>query len=703
MRRLAVPAALAVLLAACSVRVEGAPCQSDANCPEGQACEYGGTCSAAAAACGPICREDACGAGGAQACVPDAGRVCASLAAPVACGSASCALVGGAAECVAVALAAPAASDLVGAAVPVTATLTFGPGAFAAPATIGLQAGGAAAATLARSGTSGQVATYAGTWAPAGGQEADLALTLAVASAPPVESAPVTVHVDTKPPVISGVAAGCPQPTCLRDDVLTVTATIVDGSATTASVSLDLDGFSLSAPMAAGSAQLALGAWPFAAFARDVVVRVAATDAAGNVATPRTVTVPGVTRVRTPFDGATGAAATSPAIDAAGTAIFGTATTTGQLHGVRPDGTEAWTPPTTLEVSPGMGMAVLAAPSIGAVDLFVAGEDGRVYRVLPTGAVPASTPRWPSSTSFTTYPPASLFTPSILSPGGVDHAYAAGAGNYLYQFYSDETVGFLPLGAPVYAAGVISGGNPVFVTSTGSAATLRRFTDAAGAPAPLDAVPLTDGGIPAVACDKVSVPLAVDGAGSVIAACDDGQLHRVTTGATLADQLLYQLPAGVKPSGSPIVAVDGDVLLPASDGQLWKITPAGGTATGAWPVTIAAGPGEVPTGVAALSPGASGSGADFLVTTSQGRVVALKLMGAVRWSGQLPGSPGALGFPTVAPVPPGGPASALPTLVAGSESGKLVRVVVDGSLDPAAPWPKAHHDLRNTGNHAALP
>lgn len=697
MRRLAVPAALAALLAACSVGVEGAPCQTDANCPEGQACEYGGRCSTAAAACGTICRSDACGAGGAQACVPDAGRVCASLAAPVACGGAtSCALLGGIAQCVAPAIAAPASGAAVGpAGVAVDAKVTFTAPPSSPPATVELRAGGAPAATLSLTSVSGTRASYGGTYLPATGLETDVGLTVAVGSPVTAESQPVTVRVDTLAPRISGVTATCPQAPCLRDDVLTVNATAADANPGTASASLDLDGFSLSAPMTAGTAQPALGAWPFPAFERNVVVRVTATDAMGNVATSD-VTVAGVTRWRQPIGVGT-AAATSPAIDAGGMAVFGTATTTAQLHGIQPDGTVAWS--TTLEVTPGMGMAVKAAPSIGAVDLFVGAEDGRVYRVLPTGAIPASTPRWPSSTSFTTYPAASLFTPALVMPPGVDHAYAAGAGSSLYQFYSDETVGSLALGAPAQAAGAISGGNPIFVTSTGAAATLRRFTDTAGAPAPLDAVPLSDGGTPGVACDRVSVPLAVDGAGSVIAACDDGQLHRVATGASLADQLLYQLPAGVKPSGSPVVANNGDVLLPADDGNVWKITPSGAAGLGAWPASVAAAAGEVPTGVVAMNPVAAVGGADFLVTTSQGRVVALDLVGAVRWSGQLPGSPGALGFPTVAPVPPGGSASALPTLVAGSAGGKLVRVVVDGSLDAAAPWPKAHHDLRNTGNH----
>lgn len=61
MRRLAVPAALAALLAACSVDVRGARCNDDSNCPPGEGCGLDSRCSpdavcpAAGAAVGQAC------------------------------------------------------------------------------------------------------------------------------------------------------------------------------------------------------------------------------------------------------------------------------------------------------------------------------------------------------------------------------------------------------------------------------------------------------------------------------------------------------------------------------------------------------------------------------------------------------------------------------------------------------------------------
>ena len=63
MRRLAVPAALAALLAACSVDVRGARCNDDSNCPPGEGCGLDSRCSPDA-----VC--PAAGAAVGQACSP---------------------------------------------------------------------------------------------------------------------------------------------------------------------------------------------------------------------------------------------------------------------------------------------------------------------------------------------------------------------------------------------------------------------------------------------------------------------------------------------------------------------------------------------------------------------------------------------------------------------------------------------------------
>jgi hypothetical protein len=300
-----------------------------------------------------------------------------------------------------------------------------------------------------------------------------------------------------------------------------------------------------------------------------------------------------------------------------------------------------------------------------------------------------------------TFPFSTLFTPVLNTVLGVDHAYSAGGWAMLYQFYSDETVATLSILDPVEGPGAYANGSVFIVTSTAAAATLRRFTDLATGPVANGSVALTSGGVPLVVCDAVRVPLAVDGNGSVLAACANGQLHRVANAPTLVDEALYTLPAGVNPTGSPAVISDGGILVPSSDGYVRKLVPGGGGATVAWVASVVAAPGEYAVGVVAAD--STGGAPAIYATTSQGRLVALDAAGTVKWSGVLEAGT-TLGFPTIAPVPGGAPASALPTLYTGSSSGKLFRVVVDSGLDTAAPWPKAHHDVRNTGSSsAALP
>jgi len=700
MRRLLALSMALAALAGCVAKEEGRACADDPDCPSGQKCGYDLRCSKAAAACpDAICHEDECPSGAqAQACLPRADHVCAVLDATVLCGgSATCHKFGGIARCIAAQITAPEPNAPVGASVPVTATLTFGAGGPTPPGTVELHANGSRAGALSQTALIGQVATYSGTYSPTT-EDGDVALTVWVPSTPPVESPQLTVNVDTKAPVISAATATCPQSPCYRDDILTVTPTVSDPHLASVTVSLSLDGFVASAPTVSGSALLALKDWPLQGLADALKVRVVAADDRRNNASLDVAVTGGVTRVKPALESSTSRAVTSPAVDARGMAIFGVADITAQLRGFGPDGNPAWA--TTLEAAAGTGGPVTASPSIGAVNLFVGSDDGRIYRTTPAGTLPSTLAWYPAVTSLT---PDTLLTPAIASSAGVDHAYSVGGAARLYQFCSDLNLATVPVPDAAATAAVVSGGDIVLATSTGSAVTLRRFTDIAGAPAQLDSVSLTDGGAPPVPCDKVTVPLAADGAGSVLAACDNGQIHRVAAGQSLADQLLYKLPSGVRATGSLIVARDGDILLPGSDGNVWKLTPEPG-ATPAWTAQVAQSAGEFPTGVVAVAPVAAVSGPDFMALTSQGRVVALSLKGGVKWSAVLPGSPGSLAFPVVAPVPTGGSPYALPTLMAGSSTGRVVRVVVDGALDTAAPWPKAHHDLRNTGNtDAPLP
>jgi hypothetical protein len=102
MRRAAVM--LAALLAACQVQTDGARCDSDSNCPSGQACGNDRTCSARAAACAATrctpgatrCAPD--GSGAVESCT-DADRTCGAWTAKPCDAGLSCGSRSGAPAC----------------------------------------------------------------------------------------------------------------------------------------------------------------------------------------------------------------------------------------------------------------------------------------------------------------------------------------------------------------------------------------------------------------------------------------------------------------------------------------------------------------------------------------------------------------------------------------------------------------------------
>lgn len=94
----------------------------------------------------------------------------------------------------------------------------------------------------------------------------------------------------------------------------------------------------------------------------------------------------------------------------------------------------------------------------------------------------------------------------------------------------------------------------------------------------------------------------------------------------------------------------------------------------------------------------SGGDAELFVPTHDGKLHALRAAdGTEVWSAQLTDTPADLRSGNIY-TPPGA------TLSLGyfpSSSGKLYAVILDGQLDTSAPWPKAFHDTRNTGNAAS--
>ena len=83
-----------------------------------------------------------------------------------------------------------------------------------------------------------------------------------------------------------------------------------------------------------------------------------------------------------------------------------------------------------------------------------------------------------------------------------------------------------------------------------------------------------------------------------------------------------------------------------------------------------------------------------MVADGRGGLTALDGAGQLRWTVQL----APVATPLHAPNLHAPPGASLSTAYVPAANGKLYAVIVDGRLDAAAPWPKAFHDPKNTGN-----
>ena len=132
---------------------------------------------------------------------------------------------------------------------------------------------------------------------------------------------------------------------------------------------------------------------------------------------------------------------------------------------------------------------------------------------------------------------------------------------------------------------------------------------------------------------------------------------------------------------------DNSIVVGDASGAVRRFSPAGASQW-ATPPSL---------GATAQTPLVLASGdAALIIPTAGGRLYAIRADGTEVWSTQLATAnttirPGNLFTPAGSPVSLGYfPAS----------NGKLYAVVLDGRLDASAPWPKAFHDPRNTGNAA---
>ena len=687
MRTSSLLAVLALSTAACTVSTDGAPCSTPGattDCPGGQACGANLRCSARAAATGCIacppgqtrCQTDP------QACMATSDGVCSAWTTSATCGSGQVCVEGPAScrDLYSVRITSPGDGSIVPKAIPVAVTVTMASASTPLPTSVSLLYGGQVVLPLSPAGTSGLVATYAGTWNYPGSDGDVVQLSAqSVSGSGTAVSPAVNVTVDELAPSVSA-AVTCSPASCPRDGTLSVSATASDAHLSGVSVTLDLDGGARSVALSNGGsgnayqATLDLKQWPFLYFQHSTVATIVAVDAAGNAAQ---VTVPTlVSRLRWSYSA--GAPVTSPAVLADGTLVVGVAATANQLRAVTGDGTEVWRAT--------LGSAgVPEAPSAGAY-VWAGSDDGDLYAVTPSGTLLG-----PCSGGAAGH----VFTPAVI-PGAVE---AALAGNANGEVIGAKTSGAPPTcnltgtAMPVSAATLFSGGLLTVPEATTSGS-LVPFTSAPSNPIVLTQNP----GGPLTSPPQV--PLALTGSGKVLAATTDGNLYLSDpTAASTSTASIFSLPSAFA-TASPVVATSGDLFVSGSDKRIHRVTvPASGASVDLWASapTLSGMPG----GLALVTADASGV---FLVatvsTTVAGQVMAFAQVGGLPvavWpaSGE-PSEPfGPLSFPVV--VPATSP-SALATLYAGSSDGHLYAVVVDSPPDTASPWPKTYHDLANTEN-----
>jgi outer membrane protein assembly factor BamB len=186
----------------------------------------------------------------------------------------------------------------------------------------------------------------------------------------------------------------------------------------------------------------------------------------------------------------------------------------------------------------------------------------------------------------------------------------------------------------------------------------------------------------------LNLPPAIDAQGRIWTFSTDGKVN-VTTSAGVTSTV-RTLGLGI---GGPIILSDGSLVLGDTSNVLRRLRP-DATGTDLW--TPPPDLGSTPNTAMVLA-GTNGD-ADLLVPTFDGKLHALRAAdGSELWSAQLTAGPSDLRAGNLY-TPPG---SAFSTGYFPSANGRLYAVVLDGHLDTGAPWPKAFHDTRNTGNAAA--
>ncbi|BDG09877.1 hypothetical protein [Anaeromyxobacter paludicola] len=674
---------LVLLTAACGRSADPAGCAADSDCPAGQRCAPApaGTCVPLASGDGGEPDGGASSDGGADAGAPptdggtDGGTTDGGTGQPdggprtcePACGAGQvCTAALTCADAYTVAILSPADGALVGASLRLQVLVVRGNAEVAPPSVTFLAspvANGAVRMSLA--GSDGLASSWTFELPIPNAVESPVTVTVVAQGPAGEQRRSITVQADAAGPRQTTVTAGCETDPCTPTSVVTVREQITDPHLVGAEAAISLDGYARVLPLAPSgdgyAVTFSLRDLPFPALRGPAIVRVTARDSLGNAS----VLDNWVWVDRLAWQRQLGAPVTTPAILPDGSLVAGLAGTVRQLVGLWPDGTDRWL--LSLGVDPALrGGFVTAPPSVGASAIWVGSEDGRVYAVDLAGTKILNGVE--GARGCDTGGP--VKGSPALTYGGAELAFTTSSDGVFTAV--DKAIKCAPSGVtdPLVSGPSIDGNDHVIGVTSGG--TLYREEFSAGFRV-LGAV---------ASLYEARAECAVNAAGTSWVPGTDGTLYGVSVSGSVVRQTV-----GSPITSSPVVAANGDIIFGDEAGVLHRYTPAG---VKVWATEPSLG---APLRAPLLL---SGGDADILVTTADGRLVAVTGAGTVLWSGALaPGQDLREGNVYTAPGQSG---RILSTAYFGCSDGNLYAVTVDGQLDPASPWPRAHHDAQNTGN-----
>ncbi|MFT3913205.1 MAG: hypothetical protein QM704_03665 [Anaeromyxobacteraceae bacterium] len=427
-------------------------------------------------------------------------------------------------------------------------------------------------------------------------------------------------------------------------------------------VSLDLDGarwVGLARSGGAWTGTLALREWAFPAFTRAAVATARATDGAGNQATKAAAGLD-VTRLRWAVEAKAGSAAvlSPPAVMTDGTIVVGNANH--ELLSLTPAGVKAEDPLV-------IGGGAITSIAVGDKAIWVGSDDG--------GISAANLDRKSVLSGVGVNVEGPIRGGLAVLPGTVEWAFAGGE---LGRLSGAPTTGSpAPTAKASYlAAPVITGGN-VYAALSNISSTLKQFTfDGA----------LTEGWSVGIGA-SVSVNPAVASGDVFITLSSDGKVTKTTVAGTSAP--VTTVTESVLEA--PVVLAGDEIVIGDITGAVRRISFTGASLWSTPPNL-----GGIPVGALAIS----NSSTKLLVGTRAGSVYALDNAGATLWTTTLPGAPLLKGSNISAPS---AETPITSTAYFSASNGKVYAVIVDGTLDTSAPWPKAFRDRKNRSNAGLAP